>query len=46
MSLESGDMSYLLKLNEYLDVEEFVQEINEKEERAKAERDSKQNKIR
>uniref|UniRef100_A0AAU8GFP2 Phage protein n=1 Tax=Salmonella phage vB_SEnST11_KE22 TaxID=3161173 RepID=A0AAU8GFP2_9CAUD len=35
-SLESADMAYLLKLNEYLDVEEFVSDVHEKEEESKA----------
>lgn len=35
LSLETGDMSYLLKLNEYLDVEEFIQEAYQKEEEKK-----------
>lgn len=36
MSLESADMAYLLKLNEYLDVEEFISDVNEREEESKA----------
>lgn len=31
MSLESADMAYLLMLNEYLDVEEFINEADAKE---------------
>lgn len=36
MSLESADMAYLLKLNEYLDVEEFISDVNEREEESAA----------
>ncbi len=36
MSLESADMAYLLKLNEYLDIEEFVTDVNDREEQSKA----------
>lgn len=36
MSLESADMEYLLKLNEYLDIEEFITDVNEREEELKA----------
>lgn len=36
MSLESADMAYLLMLNEYLDVEEFVNDVNQREEDSKA----------
>lgn len=36
MSLESADMAYLLKLNEYLDIEEFITDVNEREEELKA----------
>lgn len=31
MSLESADMAYLLMLNEYIDVEEFISEADAKE---------------
>ena len=30
-SLESADMAYLLKLNEYLDVEEFITDVHERD---------------
>lgn len=30
-SLESADMAYLLKLNEYLDVEDFINEVHERD---------------
>lgn len=36
MSLEHADMAYLLKLNEFLDVEEFVNDVHEREEESKA----------
>lgn len=36
MSLESGDMAYLLMLNEYIDVEEFINEVDMKENERKA----------
>lgn len=36
MSLESADMEYLLKLNEYLDIEEFITDVNEREEESNA----------
>ena len=35
-SLESADMAYLLKLNEYLDIEEFIQDVQEREEQSAA----------
>ena len=36
ISLESADMEYLLKLNEYLDVEDFINDVHEKEEKSRA----------
>lgn len=36
LSLENADMAYLLKLNEYLDVQDFISDVNDKEETAKA----------
>ena len=32
MSLECADMAYLLMLNEYLDVEEFITDVSEREQ--------------
>ncbi|WJJ58420.1 hypothetical protein NDO71_orf054 [Klebsiella phage vB_KpnM_NDO71] len=29
-------MEYLLKLNEYLDIEDFINDVNEKEEKSRA----------
>lgn len=46
MSLESADMAYLLMLNEYLDVEEFISDVNEKEEESKARATSTANRPR
>ena len=40
MSLENADMAYLLKLNEYLDVEEFISDVNERDQEAKAKADA------
>lgn len=34
LSLESGDMAYLLKLNEYLDIENYITETDQKEQDA------------
>lgn len=34
MSLETGDMAYLLKLNEYLDIENYITETDQKEQDA------------
>lgn len=34
-SLEGGDMAYLLKLNEYLDVEEFITDTDHKDQEAR-----------
>lgn len=31
LSLESADMAYLLKLNEFLDVEDFITDVQEKD---------------
>ena len=36
VSLESADMAYLLKLNEYLDVEDFISEVERRDSDAKA----------
>lgn len=35
-SLENADMAYLLKLNEYLDVEEFITEVERRDSEGKA----------
>lgn len=40
ISLESADMSYLLKLNEYLDITEFVEEVYDREEELKAKQEA------
>ncbi len=34
LSLETGDMAYLLKLNEYLDIENYITETDQKEQDA------------
>lgn len=44
MSLESGDMEYLLKLNEYLDVEDFVTDVHERDMEAAAKAEQAANK--
>ena len=36
-------MTYLLKLNEYLDVEEFINEVSERDHEAKAKADAAAN---
>lgn len=46
MSLESADMAYLLKLNEYLDVEDFISDVNEREQESKAKADAVANRAR
>lgn len=33
-------MAYLLKLNEYLDVEDFISDVNERDQDAKAKADA------
>jgi hypothetical protein len=40
ISLESADMAYLLKLNEYLDITEFVEEVYDREEEIKAKQEA------
>ena len=42
-SLENADMAYLLKLNEYLDVEEFINEVSERDHEAKVKADAAAN---
>ena len=34
LSLETGDMAYLLKLNEYLDIENYITDKDQKEQDA------------
>lgn len=34
LSLESSDMAYLLMLNEHIDVEEFINDVDEKDREA------------
>ncbi|QEQ94909.1 hypothetical protein pEaSNUABM56_00110 [Erwinia phage pEa_SNUABM_56] len=46
MSLESADMAYLLKLNEYLDVEEFINDVNERDQEATAKAQAAANRAR
>lgn len=43
-SLESADMAYLLKLNEYLDIDDFITETSDRDGEAKAKADAANNK--